>query len=75
MEEKLGEIFRVVLELSDDVDVTTVRKIGNQRWDSLATVSIMAAIESEFNIQLGAKDVDRMTSFASVLLLLTERCS
>lgn len=69
---KLAEIFRVVLDLDVDCDVSAVRRIAEPRWDSLAHVSIVAAIESEFDLHLESADMDRMSSFAATRLLLEE---
>src|SRR5215211_86917 len=45
---KLQDIFRAVFELPESADVTRVRQISERKWDSLAHVSLVAAIESEF---------------------------
>lgn len=66
-------IFIIVLELSDNEDPTKVRQTTSRRWDSLATVSLSAAMESEFQITVEASDVERMTSFEATKLLLEER--
>lgn len=71
--EKLEDIFRAVFELSNGVDVTRVRQISEPRWDSLAHVSLVAAIESEFSISVDAADALRMTSFNATKLLLEEK--
>lgn len=70
---KLIEIFRVVLDLDGDCNVLSVRRLADPRWDSLAHVSIVAAIESEFGIHLEITDMDRMSSFAATRLLLEEK--
>ena len=70
---KLAEIFRIVLDLDVDHDVLSVRRIAEQRWDSLAHVSIVAAIESEFGLHLEIVDMDRMSSFSAIRLLLEEK--
>jgi acyl carrier protein len=70
---KMGDIFRAVLELTPGTDVTRVRQINEGNWDSLAHVSLVAAIESEFSITLDAADALRMTSFEATQLLLEEK--
>jgi acyl carrier protein len=69
---KLEEIFRVVLDLPEDADVTGLRRINHEKWDSLVTVTMVAAIESELGIELSAEQQERITSFQSALLLLEE---
>ncbi len=73
IEEKLIEIFRVVLEVEDDREVQTLRRLNERLWDSLAHTSLIVAIESEFAIQLDSADMERMTSFAATRLLLEEK--
>jgi len=70
---KVEDIFRAVFELTPDADVTRVRQISERNWDSLAHVSLVAAIESEFSITLDAAEALRMTSFQATQLLLEEK--
>ncbi len=73
LENKLIEIFKIVLELDDDCDLKSLRRLNERRWDSLAHTSLIVAIESEFGIRLEISDMERMTSFASTYLLLEEK--
>lgn len=73
IEQKLTEIFSVVLEISDNEDPKEIRRMNERRWDSLAHASIIAAIESEFSIQLEVKDWERISSFESTSLLIEEK--
>lgn len=70
-EKKLVEIFRVILELDDgNYDVLSVTRLTAENWDSLAHVSIVAAIESEFGLNLESSEMEQMSSFAETRLLL-----
>jgi acyl carrier protein len=71
--ERLSEIFRVVLDLPDGVDTYTLRRINEVKWDSLATVTLGIALESEFGIALDAQEIERLTSFQATLLLVQEK--
>ncbi|MGI9076626.1 MAG: hypothetical protein ACR2G6_04725 [Gemmatimonadaceae bacterium] len=71
--DKLKDIFRAVFELAPTTDVTRVRQISERNWDSLAHVSLVAAIESEFGITLDAADQLRTTSYQATQLLLEEK--
>ncbi|MEP0338282.1 MAG: acyl carrier protein [Alphaproteobacteria bacterium] len=68
----LKEIFLVVLDLPESVDVQSLRRINNDKWDSLATVSLVAAIESELGLQLDTQQQERLTSYQATTLLLEE---
>ncbi len=70
---KLQSVFRAVFDRPEDADVTSLRQIADPKWDSLAQVSLMAAIESEFGVQLDAADALRMTSYRATELLLDEK--
>lgn len=70
-EEKLQEIFKTIFENASDV--TRLRRLAESTWDSLANTSLLAAIESEFNIELDIDDMERMSSYAAVKLLLEEK--
>lgn len=69
---RLADIFRTVLELEPDRDVSSVRQLTEDKWDSLAHVSIVAAIESEFRLSLDSSEMERMTSFAAAGLIIEE---
>ena len=70
---KLEEIFRLVLDLPPDADSSTLRRLTTSQWDSLAHVSLTAAIESEFGMSLDSSDAERLTSFQAALLLIEEK--
>lgn len=69
----LSQIFRLVLNLADDADVATVRRINEPRWDSLANATLVVAIEGEFGLTLDAREIERLTSYQSTLLLVREK--
>ena len=70
---KLEEVFRVVFDLPSDSHVRGVRRLTVRQWDSLAHVSLVAAIESEFGVTLDTTASERLTSFEAAKLLLDER--
>ena len=71
-EPRLEEIFRYVFKLPQDADVTGVVQHEVPDWDSLAHVSLILALESEFNIQIDPVDSMELTSFESVARYLQE---
>lgn len=70
---KLQQIFQLVLDYPDDTDMTKVRRINEQRWDSLANVTLITALESEFGLVMDAQDSERLTSFQATLLIVREK--
>ena len=72
-EQKLGDVFRAVMNLESGTDVTTLRQLSTPAWDSLAHVSLVAAVESEFGIAIDIEDSLELTSYQAVKLFLEER--
>ncbi len=70
---KLQQIFQLVLDYPDDADMSKVRRISEERWDSLANVTLVTALESEFGLAMDAQDVERLTSFQATLLIVQEK--
>jgi acyl carrier protein len=72
-EPRLQEIFRAVLNLGTDVDVTQVRQADEPAWDSLAHVVLVGAVEGEFAVQIDAADSLQVTSYEAMARYLTDQ--
>lgn len=72
-EQKLHEVFRAVMNLQPDAEVSDLRQLNTPGWDSLAHVSLVAAVESEFGIAIDIEDSLDLTSYQAVKLYLEER--
>ncbi len=70
---KLQQIYQLVLDYPDHADMSKVRRISDERWDSLANVTLVTALESEFGVVMDVVDVERLTSFSATLLILQEK--
>ena len=66
---KLKQIFMEIFSISES-EVKSYRKMNNRKWDSLASVILIAAIESEFNILIQESDYESFSSFSAVELAL-----
>ena len=75
IEKALEEIFREILEIPPTEEVTDLTMLETTKWDSLAQVLIVSAIEARFELRLSAKDFANITSFKSAKLSLTELLS
>ncbi|NFV78554.1 acyl carrier protein [Magnetospirillum aberrantis] len=69
----IDDMFREILELPADHPVDGVTVLNEPRWDSLATVSLIAAIESTFAIKLDGADYESLTSVAATRMLVEEK--
>jgi acyl carrier protein len=67
---RLSSAFRTSLDLPADADVTGLRYQDNDKWDSLAHMSLIAAIEDEFSIMLDTDDVINLSSFVEATRIL-----
>jgi acyl carrier protein len=72
-ETKLQDIMRESLAIPADVDVTRARQLAIETWDSLAHVSLMLALESEFDMTIDIADQIALTSYPAIRLYLEER--
>jgi acyl carrier protein len=72
-DQTLQEIFRAVFNLAPDADVTTARQLTLPQWDSLAHVTLMGAVESEFGLEIDLVDQLELTSYEAVAAYLEER--
>lgn len=70
MEQQLAAIFRAVFGVPEGFDVRNVRQVNHPSWDSLAHVSLVGAIESEFGIEVDVADSMEITSFDAALAYL-----
>jgi len=70
---KLANIFTEVFELAKGTSALHVRQAAEPRWDSLAHVILVGAIESEFGIQIDAADSLTLTSYDAIATYLEGR--
>ncbi|MCC6432171.1 MAG: acyl carrier protein [Gemmatimonadaceae bacterium] len=63
MQNTLEEIFRAIFELPAQADVTGLTQKQHAAWDSLAHVTLIGAIESEFDLSIDVADSMEITSF------------
>lgn len=63
IEKKLSEIFKKIFKKST---VKNLKRINEEKWDSLIHVNLMLAIESEFNIKFKSEQIEYLNSFKSI---------
>jgi acyl carrier protein len=71
-EAKLDEIVGSILQLPPGADISRARQLSVETWDSLAHVSIMLALESEFGVSIDIADQISLTSMPAIRLYLEE---
>ncbi|MBO3743731.1 acyl carrier protein [Actinoplanes flavus] len=70
--QRLRAAFRTALNLPADAPVDDLRYQDNEKWDSLAHMSLVATIEDEFSVMLDTDDVINMSGFAEAVRILGE---
>lgn len=63
---KLKEILSEILEIDMNSDFVDLNKDNCKKWDSLAQVMIITAIESEFLIDIDVDDYEELNSFKAL---------
>ena len=63
LNDRLRKVFVDALELGDGVDVEHLKYRGIDQWDSLGHMTLVAAIEDEFGVQLDTEQVIDLSSF------------
>jgi acyl carrier protein len=64
--DRLRDCFREVFPDLADEQIETAERAEMAEWDSLATLTLLAVIEEEFELQLDEEEIARLTSFSAV---------
>jgi len=74
MNENLKRIFGQVLDVpADQVDPSFSMKTSGGKWDSVAHINLMLAIEQEFNTFFSPEELVDMTSYEKIIATLTSK--
>lgn len=68
--DQLRRVFREALDLPPEVDVDTLKYRAIEKWDSLAHMALVAALEQEFDVMIDTDDVLAMSSFSEARNIL-----
>lgn len=72
-EQRLVRCFQAVFPDLSANDVTRASASSLAAWDSVATVTLAAALEEEFNVQFELEEIEKMNSFQNCLNVLSGR--
>lgn len=72
-QQRLIGCFRAVFPELRDSETVRASASSLAAWDSVATVSLAAAVEEEFGIQFDPEEIENLNSFQSCLNLLANR--
>jgi acyl carrier protein len=66
-EARLVKCFSAVFSGLSEAELRAASSTNLASWDSITTVTLIALIEEEFKIEVDVEDLERLTSFDSVL--------
>lgn len=72
MKNKVKEILCFVLNLGQDYDMSEANIDVIKSWDSIKQVSIISAIENEFDLFIEVEDAINLTSYEKIIQFLEE---
>jgi len=72
-QQRLIRCFQAVFPGLNESEAARASVSRLAKWDSVATVTLAAAVEEEFGIQLEAQEIEEMNSFQSFLNRLDDR--
>lgn len=72
LEKKLLLIFYKVFKKKN---VKNLRRINEEKWDSLLHINLMLAIESEFGIKFRSEQIEYLNSFKTIYNIVKKNLS
>lgn len=73
MKERFNKIIMEVFEI-DSVDEAMTRE-NTEKWDSLLHLTLVTAIEDEFDIMMDTEDILALNSYATGLEVVAKYCT
>jgi acyl carrier protein len=70
--ERLRKCFAAVFPDATGDEISAAKQVTLAGWDSMASLTLFALIEEEFQVQLEASTLERFTSFEEILRALEE---
>lgn len=62
-EARVLKVFKEVLEINGEVDTSSLRYNETPNWGSLAHITLVSALEGEFDIMLEPDDILAMSNY------------
>ena len=73
VENDLISIFKETFLIDDNDFIKKLKREDCLRWDSLATVSILASVSNKFSIQISPNEFEKFSSFESIKQLINKK--
>jgi acyl carrier protein len=72
MEKRLAACFSTVLPELTPEEIPQASATSVKSWDSVATITLIAVVEEEFEINIDVEDPAQFNSFHQILVYLRE---
>lgn len=72
MEEKIRKIFKEVIGVDPSIDRSSIVYSEVPGWDSVAHMSLVAALEDEFDCMLDMDDIIEMSNYDKALEIMAK---
>lgn len=72
MEERIFKQFQAVMGIADDMAKSDIVYNVAPGWDSVAHMTLIAALENEFDCMLEMDDIIDMSSFAKAVEIMSK---
>lgn len=71
-QERVFKVFKEVFSISDDIDNNILIYNEYNGWDSVAHMTLIAALEDEFDEMLETDDILEMSSFNKAVEIMSK---
>lgn len=71
--EKLIQCFSAVMPAVPLEEIPNASIEGTDPWDSVASVTLVFAVEEEFDVEIAPEDLEGLASFAKILAYLESK--
>jgi acyl carrier protein len=73
MSNRLYKLFASVLKIPEGSINDDTSQANTPRWDSLASMNLVLALEEEFDVRIGTKDASEMKNIGIVKAVLLRK--
>ena len=68
IDDRLTNIFAQVFNIEECVDISQMKMLDFDKWDSMAQLMLITAVQQEFGVSTSAEELEHLTSYSSVRL-------
>ena len=72
VKDRVLKSFKEALDLQDGVDTATLVYQEHREWSSIGHMTLVAALEDEFNVMLDSDDILAMGNFDKTVVIMTK---